>query len=40
VLLGIAETLAVKVRIFRTPDLLTVAFVLALFGLMVGVAVR
>jgi formate hydrogenlyase subunit 4 len=40
VLLGIAETLLVKVRIFRTPDLLTVAFVLALFGLMVGVAVQ
>lgn len=40
VLLGIAETLSVKIRIFRTPDLLAVAFVLALFGLMVGVAVR
>ena len=40
VLLGAAETFAVKIRIFRTPDLLTAAFVLALFGLMVGVAVR
>ena len=40
IVLGIAETLSVKIRIFRTPDLLTAAFVLALFGLMVGVAVR
>jgi formate hydrogenlyase subunit 4 len=40
VLLGVAETLFVKMRIFRVPDLLTTAFVLALFGLMVGVAVR
>ena len=40
VLLGIAETLFVKMRIFRVPDLLTTSFVLALFGLMVGVAVR
>lgn len=40
IMLGVAETIFVKVRIFRVPDLLTVAFVLALFGLMVGVAVR
>ncbi len=40
VVLGLAESLFVKMRIFRVPDLLTAAFVLALFGLMVGVAVR
>ena len=40
IMLGVAETIFVKVRIFRVPDLLTVAFVLALFGLMVGVALR
>lgn len=40
VVLGIAETIFVKVRIFRVPDLLTVAFVLAMFGLLVGVALR
>jgi formate hydrogenlyase subunit 4 len=39
-MLGVAETLSVKFRIFRTPDLLAAAFVLSLFGLMVGVAVR
>ncbi|MCL4498978.1 MAG: NADH-quinone oxidoreductase subunit H [Chloroflexi bacterium] len=39
-LLGLVETILIKVRIFRAPDLLSMAFVLALFGLMLGLVGR
>lgn len=40
IMLGAVETAMVKVRIFRAPDLLSVAFMLALFGLMLGMVGR
>lgn len=38
--LGAMETVVVKIRIFRAPDLLAVAFALAVFGLMMGMVTR